>query len=269
MKTKYKILIAKIIYKILSFIISKNQVVTRSKIKWNLDLQEGIDLSIFLFGTSEKKIFNLKKLLPQNETPLTIIDIGANIGSVSLVMAQMFNNCKVYAIEPTHYAFEKLSNNLHLNQKLLNKVILKQLFISNNKKPNEVWSSWNLNQSENKHLKHKGTLKKIKQNSYVQLDKFILDEKIDNVDFIKLDVDGHELDVLKSGERFLKKNKPIIFVEIAPYLYPEFGYDYQQLINFIINLGYEFFNEDLKKVSDIFGEINKISDGSTKNFFLY
>ena len=59
--------------------------------RWNLDLNEGIDLSIFLFGTSEKKIFNLKKLLKESSSPI-IIDIGANIGSTSLIMAKMFND---------------------------------------------------------------------------------------------------------------------------------------------------------------------------------
>ena len=45
MKTKNKILIAKILSKLLTFFISKNQIVVRNNIKWSLDLDEGIDLS--------------------------------------------------------------------------------------------------------------------------------------------------------------------------------------------------------------------------------
>ena len=55
MKTKYKIFIGKILSKLLTFFISKNQIVIRNNIKWNLDLNEGIDLSVYLFGTSERK----------------------------------------------------------------------------------------------------------------------------------------------------------------------------------------------------------------------
>ena len=58
MKTIYKIQIAKILSRILTFFISRNQNVERNSIKWSLDLNEGIDLSIYLFGTSEKKIVN-------------------------------------------------------------------------------------------------------------------------------------------------------------------------------------------------------------------
>jgi len=60
MRTKNKIFIAKILSKLLTFFISKNQIVVRNNIKWCLDLNEGIDLSVYLFGTSERKISNLK-----------------------------------------------------------------------------------------------------------------------------------------------------------------------------------------------------------------
>ena len=122
MKTKYKILIAKILSKLLTIFISKNQIVVRNEIKWNLDLNEGIDLSVYLFGTSERKISNLKKLLSKKDSSFTVIDIGANIGSVSLLLAKILKNSKVFAIEPTNYAFNKLSNNLSLNKELKDKV---------------------------------------------------------------------------------------------------------------------------------------------------
>ena len=268
MKTKSKIFIAKIISKLITFFISKNQTVVRNKIKWSLNLNEGIDLSIFLFGNSEKKILNLSKLFSKRNDPLIMIDIGANIGSVSLILAKKFKDSKVYAIEPTNYAFNKLSTNLDLNDDLKDRVFLKQLFVSENKKPQKVWSSWNFEKSNNKHQKHMGTLKEIKQNSYIRLEEFIETEKLTSVDFIKLDVDGHELDVLKSGEKSLAKIKPVIFIEIAPYLYPEFGYSCEELIKFIRNLNYNFYDENLNKVEDISSIIKNIKDGSSKNFFL-
>jgi FkbM family methyltransferase len=268
MKTKYKIFLAKVLSKLLTTFISKNQTVVRNKINWSLDLDEGIDLSVFLFGTSERKILNLKKLLSKKNNSLTIIDIGANIGSVSLLLAKTFENSKIFAIEPTDYAFNKLSNNLKLNKELEKKVFLRQLFITNKKKPKEVWSSWNFDRSDEKHQKHLGTLKKIKQNAYVKLDQFIKDENLNNIDFIKLDVDGYELDILNSGEEFLRNNKPIIFIEIAPYLYPEFGYSCEELIEYIEKLNYNFYDENINKVNDILSLVNNIKDGSSKNFYL-
>ena len=48
-----------------------------------------------------------------------------------------------------------------------------------------------------------GTLKEIKENSYIGLEKFIEIEKLKNVDFIKLDVDGKELEILEGAENIL------------------------------------------------------------------
>ena len=152
MKTKYKIYIAQFISFFLRPFFSKEHIFVRNGIKWNLDLNEGIDLSIFLFGTSEKKIKNIKKFFKLNKK-ITVIDIGANIGSISLPIAKMFPKSKIYSIEPTTYAFKKLTTNLHLNKDLIKNISLKQLFISKINKPKKVWSSWNFKSEKNKHKK--------------------------------------------------------------------------------------------------------------------
>ena len=172
MKTKYKILIAKLISSLINIFISKSQKIVRGNINWELDLNEGIDLSIFLFGTSERKILNLKDLFKSN-SKLLFLDIGANIGSVSLPLAKLFKYCKIYSIEPTNFAFDKFKKNLSLNKDLQKRVFLNQFFISNLKKPKKVWSSWSLDNDKNKHKKHRGILKLIKKNSYISLDNFI------------------------------------------------------------------------------------------------
>jgi FkbM family methyltransferase len=267
MKTKHKIQIAKIISFFLKPFYEKNQIHIRSKIKWMLDLNEGIDLSIFLFGTSEKKIRNLTQLFKLNEK-LIIIDIGANVGSISLPLAKMFSKSKIFAIEPTNYAFKKLTKNISLNNNLKKNIFLNQLFLSKIKKPKKVWSSWNFDDNKDKHKHHLGTLHSIKKKSYISLTKFISLKKIKKVNFIKLDVDGHELDVLKSGEKFFKTNKPVMFIEIAPYLYPEFGYSCLELIAYIKKLKYSFYSEDLKKISNINDYVKKITYGGSENFYL-
>ena len=177
MKTKHKIQIAKIISFFLKPLYKKNQIHIRSKIKWMLDLNEGIDLSIFLFGTSEKKIRNLTQLFKLNEK-LVIIDIGANVGSISLPLAKMFNKSKIFAIEPTNYAFKKLTKNINLNNNLKKNILLNQLFLSKIKKPKKVWSSWNFDDNKDKHKHHLGTLHSIKKRSYISLTKFISLKKL-------------------------------------------------------------------------------------------
>jgi len=57
MKSSIKIYIAKILYYILIFFrVKKNILVSRKSINWYLDISEGIDLSIFLFGSFQRSV---------------------------------------------------------------------------------------------------------------------------------------------------------------------------------------------------------------------
>ena len=79
MKTNTKIFIAKIIYFFLSFFLSKKiLLIRRNGINWSLDLSEGIDLSIFLFGSFQSKITDsiVKLISKKKKLRFNIIDIG-------------------------------------------------------------------------------------------------------------------------------------------------------------------------------------------------
>ena len=264
LNTSQKIFIASLISKILIFFFgNKKRIIERNKIRYFVDLNEGIDLGIFLNIKNEKKIFNIVKILGKH---ITIIDIGSNIGSVTLPLAKIFSKSKVISIEPTFYAFSKLKKNINLNPILKKRIKLENVFVSNqNKIVNKVHSSWNLSNDSKKHKVHFGTLKKTSK-IIKKLDKVCSNVK--KVDFIKIDVDGHELDVLKSGIKTIKKHKPFIYFEFAPYLYKEFHYTPEILINFIKkDLNYLFYDEKLKEVSNIESFINKLKK-SSQNFFL-
>ena len=264
LNTSQKIFIASLISKILIFFFgNKKRIIERNGIRYFVDLNEGIDLGIFLNIKNEKKIFNIIKILGKH---ITIIDIGSNIGSVTLPLAKIFSKSKVISIEPTFYAFSKLKKNINLNPILKKRIKLENVFVSNqNKIVNKVHSSWNLSNDSKKHKVHFGTLKKTSK-IIKKLDKVCSDVK--KVNFIKIDVDGHELDVLKSGKKTIKKHKPFIYFEFAPYLYKEFHYTPEILINFIKkDLNYLFYDEKLKEVSNIESFINKLKK-SSQNFFL-
>ena len=90
MKTKHKILFAKIISNIITFFYKNRVLVKRNDIRWSLNLNEGIDLSIFLFGKFENSILDVAKYLVKNKN-IAIVDIGSNMGVHSLRLAKIFN----------------------------------------------------------------------------------------------------------------------------------------------------------------------------------
>ncbi len=269
MKTKYKIFIASIIYKLLSFLgFQKYQEVKRGGIIWNLDISEGIDLNQFIFGSFEREVLKMIKKL-SDKKDFDIIDIGANSGSMTLQFAKDFPNSKIFAIEPTRYAYEKLIKNIKLNKKYAEKISSFQLFLSNKKIPLDIFSSWSLENENNRHDLHKGIKKQTAGAKSISLDQFIKNNNISGNLLIKCDVDGFELDVFKSGTEYLRKNKPNIVMEYAPYLYKENNYTESELIDFFLDLNYIFYNgKNMKKINDMFSFSKNLKIGSSVNIFL-
>ena len=101
------------------------------------------------------------------------------------------------------------------------------------------------------------------------LDEFISQNKIQKKTLIKCDVDGNELYVFRSGKSYLAKFKPIVMMELAPYLYKENGYSSEELIIFIKSLNYRFYDfKTFDEITNIIDYTNSIKDGSSKNIIL-
>ena len=134
MKTKYKILLAKIIFKLIS-IVKRNKIIKLKKnnINWELDLSEGIDLSIYIFGKFEYEIIKTISKHNLSKEPV-FFDIGANIGVQTLQLSQNFKNSTVHSFEPTNFGFNKLKKNISLNKKLNKRIFANQLFLTDKKK---------------------------------------------------------------------------------------------------------------------------------------
>ena len=267
LSTKSKFIVGSLISKILIFFLgNKKRLIERKNIKYEIDLKEGIDLGIFLGIKNEKNLFKIKNYIDPRKKN-TIVDIGANIGSVSLPLAKLFHSSTIISVEPTYYAFSKLKKNLSLNPNFKKRIRIYNSFISNKKrKINFIHSSWNFSSNSKKHKVHLGILKQ-SSNKTQSLSELIKKQKR-KIDLIKIDVDGYEIDVLRSGKEIINKYKPVIYFEFAPYLYKEFGYSSKILINFIKkDMSYLFLDENFNEIKNI-NKIAKNLNDRSKNFFL-
>ncbi|WP_293115185.1 FkbM family methyltransferase [Okeania sp. SIO1I7] len=191
--------------------------VYRRGLHWSLDLKEGIDLAIYLGVYEPETIKELKRIIKPGDV---VVDIGANIGALTLPLAEYVgvDGC-VIAFEPTSWAYGKLQNNLSLNPHLLNRVRTEQMMLLEEEKelPSFVYSSWNLSASEDKltHPQHKGRLMTTDGGQGISLDGYFEKHPHKKVDLIKLDVDGYELAVLKGARKLLLRDSPKIILEMA------------------------------------------------------
>jgi len=251
--TAQKLLIAKIAYWVL---MTSRRVVgltpqtqaKRGGIQWSLDLREGIDISIYLLGNFEPRTQRLyRRLVKPGDT---IFDVGANIGSHALPLSLLVGNQgRVFAFEPTEFAYHKLLANIELNPELKSRVVPRQTMLtapSQNGIPPALFSSWPLTGCDEVHEQHKGRSMATSGAGAKTLDEVVSQENIKKVTLIKLDVDGYESSVLSGAIETLKRDRPDILLELAPYLLKNCKEDLSRMVEIFRGLGYVWLDANRK-----------------------
>jgi FkbM family methyltransferase len=212
--------------------------------EWELDLNEGIDLSIYLLGAFEPRV--LRAYTPLIRPGAVVLDVGANIGAHTLHFARLAGpSGRVFAVEPTDYAVAKLRRNLALNPDLSARVTVHQHFLVPDRStpsPATVPSSWPVDDAHaDPRVGAVGRYQPATAAVAITADDFCVTHGIDRIDFLKIDVDGNEHSVLRGFHAGLERFRPTILIEFAPYHY-EGGHEaeFDGLVNFLAELDYDF-----------------------------
>ncbi|MDR7130458.1 FkbM family methyltransferase [Algoriphagus sp. 4150] len=178
-----------------------------------VDIAKQMGNAIYWRGAHDwAPIFVLEKFLKKGDT---FIDVGANQGEYSLWAARKVGiDGRVVAFEPMQQLFDQLTENIRLNEAFHKSIIPVKLGLSDKKGEVILYSSADSNEGTNTIY---NTEKFSIESGKIQLD--TLDEQlksleITNVNFLKIDVEGAELQVLKGALNTLKKHRPIILLEI-------------------------------------------------------
>jgi hypothetical protein len=76
-----------------------------------------------------------------------------------------------------------------------------------------------------------------------RLDDWIDANRIERTDFVKLDVEGGEMEVLKGGERFLdRKPRPLILAEVQDIRTKPWDYPAKDIVEYLSKKGYRWFS---------------------------
>ncbi len=136
-----------------------------------------------------------------------VIDIGANIGSFCILASSITKN-KIFAFEPSSKNSYCLKKNLS-NFKINNVSIIRKALGDTNKKAllhliSHCHADNILSDSE-AHWKDNTITEEVE---ITTLDTFVEENKIKKIDFIKMDCEGYELNVLGGASNVIQKFKP-------------------------------------------------------------
>lgn len=156
----------------------------------------------------------------QNKKNPVIFDIGANIGTYAswIAMSTEAIGGKVYAFEPQRRVFQMLCGNLAINN-IFNVYTYCMALgtqsthieieeVDYTKKSN--FGAFSLVNKTKHYESVNGSKQRIEMST---LDQFVRDNNIESVDFIKVDAEGMDIDVLEGGEKTLQQFKPHLCVE--------------------------------------------------------
>ena len=214
---------------------------------------------LYFYGTHDERHV-VTKLLKMIQPGDICWDIGANIGFYTCLLASRVEEAgAVVAFEPALRTCGYLCENVSLNQFTNVTVVNKGLGDKAEQRP-LYYSEAGLAE---------GTASLKYANGRAASERVTLDT-IDNLahelpvpDFIKIDVEGYQLEVLRGGEHCLKMHAPLLMAELK-----DVGETnrtmFTEIENYVADLGYQLY--EIKKYS--IRRCKKLADSSKRNFFL-
>lgn len=188
---------------------------------------------------------NFLKKFYKNNKKLICFDIGCCHGSYTKILKKF--SSRIYCFEPEKKNFNYLKDIFRFEKKisLFNIAISDRngheiLYTPDIKRHSTPNSSLN---KKNIKMRNFNTQKV----RIEKLDSFVKKNKIKKLDFIKIDVEGHEYKVLKSSIYTLKKFKPILLIELIK----KNNNNFFKTIKLLNKLNFEmyYYNRQLQKLS--------------------
>ena len=145
------------------------------------------------------------------------IDVGAWIGPTVLYGATKAKHC--YAVEPDPVAFAELEKNLSFNPEVKVKTTLFDGCISNETGEIHLGTLSKFGDSLSSILKTDSS--NLIKKEALTLEDFITINKINDCNFIKMDIEGAEYLVLPQAIKVIKRVKPTMLISMHPPAFPD------------------------------------------------
>ena len=214
----------------------------------------------------EEELLFLEKVVDKN---LESVDVGVYRGVYTYQLSKISKH--VHAFEPNPLLFPYLNKNL---KKLAENITLYESALSDsivttNLKIPKRFKTLNKKNYEEMYKLGAATIHDKNLLSNEEFTSFkIRTQKMDdilinnNIGFIKIDVEGHEENVLKGAAEIIKKNRPVLLVEVEE---KHTRKSVKETINFINSLGYKAYFLSGSNLENI----SKLKNYNDKNNYFF
>lgn len=168
------------------------------------------------------------------------IDVGANCGFYTVLLAKLLAERRIVAIEPTKNALKNLRRNIELNFISRNVVVYEG--VATDKKGETTLNIIDGHEefSTIGGMVHPAMISE--QSKSIKVSATTIDEIVNSTGiscgFIKIDVEGHEFSVLSGARETLRKHRPLILAELADPLLKANGSSASEVMRLMKDMGY-------------------------------
>jgi FkbM family methyltransferase len=174
---------------------------------------------------------------------MTVLDIGAHHGFYTLLASKCVGTAgRVIAFEPSPRERKRLKEHVRINK--CRNVEIEPFALGKESGSEELFivqgqEDW-CNSLRLPVVQAMTTTMTVQVKS---LDQYLAHRNIAQVDFVKLDVEGAELDVLKGAHGLLRsKGKPVLLVEVFDIRTDPWGYRAREIVQLLARLQYRWFD---------------------------
>lgn len=152
---------------------------------------------------------------------MRMIDIGAWRGPVTLIAASL--GAEVHAFEPDPRAFEGLAKNVEANDAALRaRIHVHNRAVTPDGAPLRLFARYGFGDSGSSMLSRLQDTGASVEVASTTFDRFIADQGIDRIDFLKMDIEGGEFFTLPTMKAALERFRPVLYLSTHAPLLAEF-----------------------------------------------
>ena len=211
-------------------------------LSWRLDMSSNIAQEMIATGSWERSTTDL--VLDLVKPGMQVLSVGANFGYYALLMArQVGPSGHVWAFEPTQRYRAMLQHHLDING-LADRVTVAPYGLSDSETTAMIGISPH---TASMHYSPEEVRSEQEEIVLKRLDDVAEGLGISKIDFISIDIDGHEPAFLRGGKRVLARDVPAIAMEFAQQCLHFAGSDVREVAALLHELGYQICSESTRQ----------------------
>jgi FkbM family methyltransferase len=205
---------------------------------WRLDTRQYVDRELYKHGVFEPDSTRLVRRLIK--TGMHVMDVGANFGYYTVLLSRLVGlTGRIWAFEPSTRFRGRLLD--HVKRNGCQNVVVLDFGLSNR---NETLQLFESGDSATLHWCDDRARPEDQETVHLMpLDQYAKEADLTRLDFIKVDIDGHEPRFLEGADSTIRAFQPIMLLEFAQLYLPKVDSDAEKLARQIKALGYTLHSE--------------------------